>query len=111
MVLDTDVLNYWVKIAVVIATLCTISVPVSYAFSTWYKSWLGQLFMFQSIAFSVAMVLMSIRTLWDIVPDVVVFIGIVFTLTLIAVSTLGLTTMIIKYNYPRSQGRHAHDHE
>lgn len=111
MIRDVSVLNHWIRIIVVVAAICTASVPSVYAFSRWYKSWLGQLFMLQSIAFALAMWLFAVLSFWVSANRYIVIVSILVVLVLISISTLALTIMIIKINYPRSRGRHSHDHE
>lgn len=92
-------LIWWIEICLVIAAFGATTVPVVYAFSPWYKSRLGRLFMLQAFAFALAMDFTAVFHFWP--PDniTVLFWTNAIIFTLIAASTLGLTWKICKYNY------------
>jgi type IV secretory pathway TraG/TraD family ATPase VirD4 len=107
---DVAVLQQYIRIVVVIAAICTTSVPIIYAFSRWYKSLLGQLFMLQSVSFAAAMDLTTVFMYWKPKDILIVFWADVLVLTGIAVSTLLLAVLIFTMNHPRSKGKHHRDH-
>lgn len=108
---DIHILQQWIRVVLVIAAICSTSVPITYSFSRWYKSWLGQLFMLQSISLALAMDLTVIFTFWVPKDILVVFWANVVVLTAIALSTLSLAIFIVRVNYPRGKGKHHREDE
>ncbi len=108
---DIHILQQWIRVVIVIAAICSTTVPIIYAFSRWYKSWLGQLFMAQSISFAAALDLTALFNFWQPKDILIIFWIDVFVLTAIALSTLALAVLIFSMNYPRSKGKHNREDE
>lgn len=88
---DIHVLETWIRVVAVIASICTTSVPVLYSFLPWRIHRIGKLFMAQAISFAVAMDLTTLFAFWTPSDILVVFWVDAVVLTLIACSTAALT--------------------
>lgn len=100
---DTEALEQWILICLIVASVCTTMFPLIWAFSRWWSTLLGRLLMLQAIAFSVAIDLTLFFQFWEPTPDDIMLIfwlnAIVFGL--IAISTLLLTLTMVRMNYIR----------
>lgn len=101
---DVEVLMEWIRVATIIAAVCTTSVPVIYSFSPWYESILGRLFMLKAVSFALAMDLTVLFMLWKPSNILVVFWTDAVVLTLIAGSTASLAILIWRMNHPKKKG-------
>jgi hypothetical protein len=101
---DVHVLTEWIKVATFIAAICTTSVPVIYAFSPWYESKLGRLFMMKAVSFALAMDLTVIFMIWTPTNILVIFWTDAIVLTTIAASTASLAFLIWRMNHPKKKG-------
>jgi hypothetical protein len=102
---DIEVLMFWIKVAVVVASIGTTAVPVLYAFSPWRTYLFGRLFMLQALSFAAAMDLTTLFTFWQPKNILVVFWIDVIVLTAIAISTSLLVIMM--WLVPRREERKA----
>ena len=103
---DIEMLRFWIRIVVVIATLCTTALPILYSFSPWRTHALGRLFMMMAVSFEATMILSCVFMFWK--PDVrVVFWVDAIALTAIAISTSRLTWWVWKMNFSRKRSEYA----
>jgi hypothetical protein len=96
---DIAVLQEWMLVVIVIAALGSTAVPVLYFFTGWRKRLLGRLFMFQSLAFAMAMDLTLLFQFWKPTNILLIFWISVVVLTLIAASTIALAIMVWNLNW------------
>lgn len=96
-------LIHWLKIMLVITSVCTTIFPLLWAFSPWYRTVVGRLLMAQSVCFCVAIDLTTYTTFRPPPPEHIVryFWIEVVLFTAIAVTSLMLTYTMIRMNYFR----------
>lgn len=104
MTTDLGVMIRLIEIVGTVAALCATSVPIAYAFTKWNHSILGRLFMFQAVAFALAMDCTVIFSLWQPENLTLVFWINILIYAAIAAATAGLTYKIFKYNYKKQKG-------
>ena len=96
--MSAETLDGWITVCLWVATICTVILPVLYSFSQWETHTIGRAFMGQSIAFGTAMTWMLTLEYWH--PPFpwrrVISLCIV---TFIAITTIGTTTLVWKYNF------------
>lgn len=105
---DINTLREWIRVVTIIAALATTSVPVIYSLSPWRTHKLGRLFMYQGIAFAMALDLSAVFQIWRPKDILVLFWTDVIVLTVIAAATSALAILILSMNVPRRryQSRH-----
>lgn len=109
---DIHVLQQWIRAVTMIAAICTTSLPILYAFSPWYKTRLGRLFMAKAISFAVAMDLTCLFMFWTPTDILVIFWVDAIVLTAIAISTTSMAWFVWRLNFPKKRkGRHWRDQE
>jgi ABC-type multidrug transport system fused ATPase/permease subunit len=98
---DLEKLRDWLRICLIVASVCTTAFPILYAFTPWYRSILGRALMLQAIAFSLAIDLTLFFQYYEITPDNIkgIFWLNLVVFTLIAVATVCLTVIMVKMNY------------
>lgn len=102
---DIHVLREWIRVVVIIAAVCTTSVPVLYSFSPWRSRRLGQLFMLQAISFATAMDLSAVFSIWKPTDVLVLFWTDAVVLSAIAVSTASLALLMWTMNHPKDKAK------
>lgn len=104
---DLETLRTWIRICLWVASVCTTLVPFVYAFSPWFRSRLGQLFMLQAIAFAFAMDLTLVFQYWFPRGNIAAIFWVnAVMLTFIAGSTLALAILIFMMNYTKGRSRY-----
>jgi hypothetical protein len=91
---DIEVLRMWIRVVLIIAAVCTTSVPVLFAFTPWRSRLIGKLFMTQAISFAVAMDLSALFSIWQPKNILVVFWVDAVVLSAIAISTFLFTAWL-----------------
>lgn len=104
MIHNVDVFRTWIRVALLVAAICTTAVPILYSFSNWRSRPIGRLFMLQAIAFAVAMDLTSFLTFFRNLSVGIRFLVDVFFLTMIAISTAMLAWKMWEMNHPKKKG-------
>jgi len=99
MKLNVDNMLILIRVCVVLAAIFTLAFPVLYAFSPWYKSWLGRALMIQAIAFANAVGLTAFYMFWPPESIMVRLTVGVASYLFIAGATGFLTWKLYEHNY------------
>jgi hypothetical protein len=102
---DVEALRMWGRVVLIIAAVCTTSVPIMYSYYPWRSRLLGKIFMLQAISFAVAIDLFTIFSIWSPLEYQWLFWVRAIVLTLIAGSTSAMTWMMWRFSKPLRKGR------
>lgn len=97
---DLDALRLWIRVVLIIAAICTTSVPIIFAFYPWRARPFGKLFMVQAISFAVAMDLSVVFSFWSPLNYFALFWVRAIMLTAIAGSTAAITIAMLLWIRP-----------
>lgn len=97
---DIELLRIWLRIVIIVASLCATSLPIMYSFSRWAKSGLGRAFMLLSSSLAAAMDIQVMFMFWR-PPILVMFWANAIVITGIAIATVWLTWWVWKMNFSR----------
>lgn len=99
---DIDVLRTWVRVVLIVAGVCSTTLPVLYSFSPWRQRALGRLFMSLAISFAAVIDLWATLQLWKLSLLMHYYFDVV-VLTAVAISTVRLTYYMWRVNWPKQK--------
>lgn len=103
---NLDLLRIWIRIALLVAAICTTSFPLLYGFFRWWRRPIGRLLMMQAASFAIAVDLSAVLAFGFPKTPIMRFWVDAVVLTLIAGSSAMLTGFMVKLNFfPKKEQR------